>query len=98
GNAFLAQILTDAARAELFVFLAQSGIGLGVGLIVEIFLFFQARDDGGDDLLSALARLYALVHEASQLGLRAHAAAQRLDGVVVEAGFVEKLARLRRFA
>ena len=45
-----------------------------------------------------LAGLNAGFHQAVQLGLGAHAPAQSLDGVVVEAGFVEEGAAACGFA
>ncbi len=36
ANALLLQVLADAALAQLFVLLAQAGVGFGKGLVVEI--------------------------------------------------------------
>jgi hypothetical protein len=38
------------------------------------------------------------VHEAAEFGFRAHVAAEGVDGVVVEGGFVEEGAGLGGFA
>ena len=48
--------------------------------------------------VAGFAGLDALLHQAAQLGLGAHVAAERFDRVVVEAGFVEKGAGLGGFA
>lgn len=97
AHAFLAQVLAHAARTEFLIFLAQAGVRFGKGPVVEIASFFELRNDGGDYRLAALSWLDALPHEAAQFGLGAHVPAERLDGVIVEAGLVERLARFCGF-
>ena len=89
-DALLLQVLADAALAQLLVLLAQAGVGLGVGLIVQIPLFLEACDDGCDDGLAVFAGLDArCMRRRSSASVRMRAA-QGLDGIVVEAGFVEE--------
>jgi hypothetical protein len=94
----LLQVLADAALAQFLILLTQAGVGLGKGLIVEITLLFEPCHYGGDNCLACLAWLNAGLHQAAQIGFGAHLAAQRPDGVVVEAGFVEEGAGLGGFA
>ena len=96
--ALLLELLAHAALSQLLVFLAQAGVGFGEGCIVKVFLFFEARDHCGDDGFAGVAGLDALVHQAAQLRFGAHAAAQRVYGVGVEAGFVEEGAGLGGFS
>ena len=88
-DAFLSEVLADAALAELFILLAKTGVDLGVGCVVEVAVFLEAGDGGVDDGIAAIAGLYAHAHQAAKFSLGAHVAAERLYGVVVEAGFVE---------
>ena len=61
-------------------------------------MLFEAGEDGSDYGFAVRAWLDAGVHQAAQLGLGTHMAAERLDGVVVETGFVEEGAGLGGFA
>lgn len=87
------QVLAHTARAQLFIFLPQPRVGFGECGIVQIAMFLEARNYGVDDGIATLARLHAHLHKPAQTNLSAHVAAQRLDGVVVEARLVEKSAR-----
>src|SRR5208283_4337601 len=96
--ALLLQILANAAHTELFVLLAQAGVSLGKGRVVQIAVLLEAPEGLGDDGVAPLIWLDAGLHQAAQLGLRAHLAAEGLHGVVEEADIVEEGAGLRRFA
>ncbi len=74
---------------EFFVLLAKAGVDFGVGCVVEVAVFLESGDGGVDDGVAVLAGLDAHAHQAAQFGFGAHVAAESLDGVVVEAGFVE---------
>jgi hypothetical protein len=96
--ALLLQVLADAPLTQFFVFLAEAGVGLGKGRVVQVAVLAEARDDGGDDCLTPLIWFDAGLHQAAQLGLGTHLAAQRLHGVVEEAGFIEEGTGLGGFA
>ena len=97
-DAFLLEILADATRAELLIFFAKAGVGFGIGPIVKITLLFEPRYDGVDDGFAAVAGLDAGLHQAPELGFRAHCAAQGADGIAVEADLVEDWTRPGGFA
>jgi len=89
GDAFLGKVLADAALAEFLILLAEARVDFGVGCVVEIAVLFESSDGVCDDGISAIAGFYALAHEPVEFGLGTHVAAKGLDGVIVEAGFVE---------
>ena len=82
--------LADSTLAELLIFAAEAGVSFGVGAVVEIVLLFDAGDNRLDGVLPPGAGLDAGAHETPEFGFCAHTAAERLDGVVVEAGLVEE--------
>jgi len=77
--------------------LAEAGVGFCKRLIVQIALLFQSCYCGRDDGVAASAGLDTGLHEAAQFRFSAHATAEGLDGVVVEAGLVEEGAGFRGF-
>ena len=77
---------------------AKAGVGFGIGPIVKITLLFEPRYDGVDDGFAAVAGLDAGLHQAPELGFRAHCAAQGADGIAVEADLVEDWTRPGGFA
>jgi hypothetical protein len=89
GHTFLSQRLADAALTELLILLAKSGIDLGVRRVVDVAVFLESSDGRVDNRIATLAGLDAHAHQAAEFGFGAHVAAESLDGVVVEAGFVE---------
>ena len=70
--ALLLQILADAALAQLFVLLAQAGVGFGEGRIVQVAVLAEADEDGRNGGLAPLAGFDAGLHQAAEFGFRAH--------------------------
>lgn len=97
-DAFLLEVLADAADAEFLVFLAESGEGFGEGGVVEVAIVFESGEDGGDGWFAVGAGFDAGFHEAAEVGFGAHLAAEGADGVFEEAGFVEEGSGLGGFA
>ena len=58
-DAFLGEVLADAAQTEFFILLAKAGVDFGVGGVVEVAVFLEAGDGGVDDGIAVIVRLDA---------------------------------------
>jgi len=61
-------------------------------------VFLEAGEDGDDGSFAGGAGFGALMEEAAEFGFGAHGATQGFEGVVVEAGLVERGAGFGGFA
>src|SRR5579862_945705 len=91
-DSFGPEVIDDAGAAKFLVIAAVGGKGGGVFGVVEIALVFEADDDEFDEGFADFGVSFDTVaQQALEFGDRAHAAAERSDGVFVEFGLGEEL-------
>jgi len=92
GEAFLGEVLLDAATAEGLVFLPEAGVVGGEAGVGEVFEVDEASDDAVDVVLALIAGEGAWLHEAAEVALGAGAAGEGADGVLEEAVLADGVA------
>ena len=88
-DSLLAQVLPDAALAELFVLLAKAGVGFGELGVIEVAVLLQARQDRRDLRRAGLIPFHLALHQTPQVGFGTHAATESLERVLMQSSFVE---------